>query len=82
MELIEGQKAGKREREKKSDKNNEEFDTAKIVRRKSLIYGASHNVNIIISETRPDTRPIRSRCWWAGAVMRVGRGSIDARQEL
>ena len=25
--------------------------------------------------TRPDTRPIRSRCWWAGAVMRVGRGS-------
>ena len=42
-----------------------------------------------LRETRPDTRPIRSRCWWAGAVMRVGRGSmwvgggcIDARQEL
>ena len=39
-------------------------------------------------ETRPDTQPIGSRCWWAGAVMRVGRGSIwviggciDARQE-
>ena len=46
-------------------------------------------LNSSINQTRPDTWPIRSHCWWAGAVTRVGRGSkwvgggsIDARQEL